>query len=104
MKEFKEKVSDAERKTIVKAIEKLRKSIKGNNRDEIMKDIDALQKVSYTLAEGIYEKAGEGRKASFSEEEREQQTGRGGESKDADRGDEEAVDADYEVIDEGEDK
>ena len=104
MKEFKEKVSDAERKTIVKAIEKLRKSIKGSNRDEIMKDIDALQKVSYTLAEGIYEKAGEARKASFSEEKQEQQTGRGGESKDADRGDEEAVDADYEVIDEGEDK
>lgn len=104
MKEFKEKVSDVERKTIVKAIEKLRKSIKGSNRDEIMKDIDALQKVSYTLAEGIYEKAGEARKASFSEEEQEQQTGRGGESKDADRGDEEAVDADYEVIDEGADK
>ena len=104
MKEFKEKVSDAERKTIVKAIEKLKKSIKGSDRDEIMKDIDALQKVSYVLAEGIYEKAGEARKASFSEEEQEQQTGRGGESKDADRGDEEAVDADYEVIDEGEDK
>lgn len=102
-KQFKEKVSEPERKAIAKAIDKLRKSVKGSDRDEIMKDIDVLQRASYALAEGMYAKAG-AREGGPSEEEPKQQTGRGGESKDAGRGDEEAVDADYEVIDEGENK
>ncbi len=102
-KQFKEKVSEPERKAIAKAIDKLKKSVKGSDRDEIMKDIDALQRVSYALAEEMYAKTGAGEEGPF-EEEPKQQTGQGGESKDAGRGDEEAVDADYEVIDEGEGK
>ena len=104
MKEFKEKVSASQQKAIAKSIEKLRKSIKASDRDEIMRDIESLQKVSYALAEGMYEKAKAAESTSFSQEGPEQQTERGGESEDTGRGKEEAVDADYEVLDENEDK
>lgn len=104
LKEFKANISEPELDAITKAIDKLKKSMKGSNRDEIMVDIDALQRASYTLAEGMYEKAGAAGPAGFKQEGPERQEGRGGESKDTGRGEEEAVDADYEVVDDNEDK
>jgi len=98
LREFGDRVAAGEKKAIEDAVEKLKRSMKGNDKDAITKDIDALQKASYKLAEEMYAKAG----ATTADQGPEQQAKPGGESRDTGKRDEEAVDADYEVLDEGE--
>lgn len=102
LKDFGDKVDAAERKAIEDALEKLKRSMKGNDKDAILSGIDALQKASYKLAEEMYAKAGAAGGGFTADQEPEQQTQPGGESGDTGKRGGGAVDADYEVIDEGE--
>jgi molecular chaperone DnaK len=104
VKEFGDKVSVADRKAIDEAIEKLKKSLKGSDRDAISRDIDGLQKASYKVAEEMYAKAGAAGGTRGSDQGKGEQHKPGGEPKEGGE-DGGAVDADYEVIDdEGEGK
>jgi molecular chaperone DnaK len=89
LKEYGDKVSGADKKNIEEAITKLKESMKSNDKATIEKDIEALQKVSYKLAEEMYKqtqaKPGE-------------QTADAG-PKEEPKKDEKKVDADYQVYD-----
>jgi molecular chaperone DnaK len=100
LKEFGSKVPQEDKKSIEEAVEKLKKSMKSNDRDVMMHDIDALQKASHRLAEEMYSKAGS--PGFDSGPQTEEQTKRGGESGTAGKRDDGAVDADYEILDEEE--
>ncbi len=100
LKEFGSRVPPEDKKAIDEAVDKLKKSMKSNDRDVIMHDIDALQKASHRLAEEMYAKAGSpGYDFGAGTDE---QAKPGGESGTAGKPDEGAVDADYEVLDEEE--
>jgi molecular chaperone DnaK len=104
LKDFGDKVPAEERKAIEEAAEKLKRSMKGNDRETIMKDIDTLQKASYKLAEEMYAKAGTAGEPHASGPGPAQESKPGGESEKTGEADTGAVDADYEVIDEDEEE
>jgi molecular chaperone DnaK len=89
LKDYGDKVSDAEKKNIEDAINKLKETMKGNDKSAIEKNIEALQKVSYKLAEEMYKQtqAQKGTEQTTTTTNEEPKTG------------EKKVDADYQVYD-----
>lgn len=100
LKDFGDKVSDADKKNIETAKEALKKAMEKDNIDEIKGKMDELQKASYKLAEEMYKKAGPppGAEAGAKPEEKKE------EKKEKKKEEEGAVEAEYEVIDEDEEK
>jgi len=101
LKEFGSRVSAEDKKLVEESLEKLKKSMKGTDKEQITRDIDALQKISYKLAEEMYATTGSSG-GDYSAGGDTQQTKQGGESQAAGMQDEEAVDADYEIVDDEE--
>lgn len=105
LREHGDKISDDEKKQIEEAVEKLKGAMQSESKEIIDAKIDELMKVSHKLAEEMYKQASQEQaqaQQQTGEEqktENEQQT----ESKEGDKG-EGTVDADYEVMDEEEDK
>ncbi|MEO0072949.1 MAG: molecular chaperone DnaK [candidate division WOR-3 bacterium] len=87
LKEFGDKISAEDRKNIEDAISRLKESMKGNDKAQIERDIENLQKASYKLAEEMYRQA---RASSQTTEQKTQQ--------------DKKVNADYQVYDEGDEK
>ncbi len=85
LKDFGDKVSESERKQIEDAITRLKESMKGQDKSAIERDMEALQKASYKLAEEMYRQTqAKGAETTAREE-----------SKTSDK----KVDADYQVYD-----
>jgi molecular chaperone DnaK len=84
LKEFGDKISSEDRKNIEEAINRLKESMKGNDKAQIERDIENLQKASYKLAEEMYRQAKTSSQTSSSTDKK--------------------VDADYQVYDEGNEK
>ncbi|MEO0092519.1 MAG: molecular chaperone DnaK [candidate division WOR-3 bacterium] len=85
LKEFGDKVSESDRKNIEDAINRLKESMKGQDKSAIERDMEALQKASYKLAEEMYRQAqAKGAETTAQEE-----------TKTSDK----KVDADYQVYD-----
>lgn len=57
LKEYGDKISESEKKNIEDAINKLKETMKGNDKSAIDRDIEALQKATYKLAEEMYKQA-----------------------------------------------
>jgi molecular chaperone DnaK len=91
LKEYGDKVSDTDKKNIEEAITKLKESMKDNDKPAIDRDIEALQKASYKLAEEMYKQA----QAKTGEQTTNTDTG----VKEEPKKDEKKVDADYQVYD-----
>lgn len=91
LKEYGDKVSDADKKNIEQAVSKLKETMKSQDKSAIEQDIEALQKVSHKLAEEIYKQAqSKGQTENTTTEQPKQN--------------EKKVDADYQVYDEPDDK
>ncbi|MFH1707733.1 MAG: molecular chaperone DnaK [Planctomycetota bacterium] len=111
MKEHKDKISDKEKKNIEAALDVLRKAKQGEDKEAIDKAIESLETVSQEFGKRIYEeaaKAGAGAQAGGApggDEPHSTGGGRtgpsGGSKKD---GEEDVVDADFEVVDDEKDK
>ncbi|MEE9605719.1 MAG: Hsp70 family protein, partial [Candidatus Scalindua sp.] len=99
LKEHGDKVDEAEKGNINQALEKLKKAKDGNNVDEIKKAIDELQAASHKLAQAMYEDTAKSQQqaAGKGTEETEEKPSEK-ESKKG-KGEEEVIDADYEVKD-----
>ena len=100
LRDYGDKLSDSEKQDIEKNIEELKKVIRSKDKAEIQKRTETLQTASYTLSEKIYQQA-----AAQSQEEA--QPGPEPESDPAEEPQQEsrssdAVDADYEIIDDEE--
>lgn len=96
LKEHGDKVSEADKENINQALEKLKKAKDEKNVDEIKKAIDKLQEASHKLAQAMYEATAKSQQ---------QAEGKGTEEKPSEKeskkgkGEEEVIDADYEVKD-----
>uniref|UniRef100_A0A7C6A9A4 Chaperone protein DnaK n=1 Tax=candidate division WOR-3 bacterium TaxID=2052148 RepID=A0A7C6A9A4_UNCW3 len=88
LKEFGDKISESDRKTIEDAINKLKDVMRTEDKSAIEREMENLQKASYKLAEEMYKRA---QKTSGAE--KEAQTTKGPEAG-------KKVDADYQVYDE----
>ncbi len=99
LKEHGDKVDEAEKGNINQALEKLKKAKDGNNVDEIKKAIDELQAASHKLAQAMYEDTAKSQQqaAGKGTEETEEKPSEK-ESKKG-KGEEDVIDADYEVKD-----
>ncbi|MCS7258271.1 MAG: molecular chaperone DnaK [candidate division WOR-3 bacterium] len=86
LKEFGDRISAEDRKNIEDAISRLKESMKGNDKAQIERDIENLQKASYKLAEEMYRQA----RASSETTQKSSQ--------------DKKVNADYQVYDEGDEK
>ncbi len=90
LEEFKDKLSDEDRKGLDDAVEKLKKSKEGSNVDDIRSSLDELNKKWNDVASKMY--------ASAKEQEPEETTEAPGQKK-KETGDDEIEDADFEVVD-----
>ncbi len=96
LKEHGDKVSEADKENINQALEKLKKAKDEKNVDEIKTAIDELQEASHKLAQAMYEATAKSQQ---------QAEGKGTEEKPSEKeskkgkGEEEVIDADYEVKD-----
>jgi len=102
LKDYGDKVSDDEKKTISEAVENAKKSLTSEDAGEMKKSQEELQKASYKLSEEMYKQAQAQQQAAGAQAGEQQAGGAeagGGEQK----GEEDVVDADYKV-DEDKDK
>lgn len=90
LEEFKDKLSDEDRKGLGDAVEKLKKSKEGSNVDDIRSSLDELNKKWNDVASKMY--------ASAKEQEPEETAEAPGQKK-KETGDDEIEDADFEVVD-----
>jgi len=100
LRDYGDKLSDSEKQDIEKKIEELKKVIHSKDKAEIQKRIETLQTASYTLSEKIYQQA-------TAQSQEEAQPGPEPEPGPAEQPQQEspssdAVDADYEIIDDEE--
>ena len=97
LKELGDKLSDAEKQAINDSIAALKKSLEGDNVEDIKEKTEALQKASYKLAEELYKQNPQGAGANpGSGPEQNGQTG-GDNFRQSNSGS--ADDVDYEVVD-----
>ena len=96
LRDFGDKISEEEKKNIENSIEKLKEVMRRDNKAAIEAEMENVQKASYKLAEEMYAKTSQS-KGRASQGPEKAKTGQ-------DSGKEEAVDADYEVVDEPEEK
>jgi len=85
LRELKDKISDSERNKIQEKIDQLRKALEGSNVDEIKAKTEELSQEFYSISQKLYQQASQG-------------TQTGSASNDA-KGNDDVVDADYEVMD-----
>jgi molecular chaperone DnaK len=85
LRELKDKISDSERNKIQEKIDQLRKALEGSNVDEIKAKTEELSQEFYSISQKLYQQASQG-------------TQTGSSSNDA-KGNDDVVDADYEVMD-----
>jgi len=102
LKDHGDALDAGERSSIDSAIETLKETLKSGGKDDIKRDMDALQQASYKLAEKMYADAQQGQgqatgppPGAGAEQPAEPSGGDGGD---------EVVDADYEIVDDDEDK
>jgi len=93
LREMVEKIDAGTRQNIESHIEKLRKTMDGEDRDAIQRDIDQLMQASHKLAEEMY-KQSSGQQAGADQAGGSQQQDAGGQK----RSDEDVVDADFEEV------
>lgn len=112
LKDYGDKVSDAEKSNINKSINDLKEKLKSDNIDDITKSTEALTKVSHKIAEEVYKQqaakqqkaggqAGHGAGPGAGEQQSPPQP-QG--SQESDNKKDDVVDAEYKVEDEGKDK
>lgn len=94
LKEYGDKVSAEDKKSIEKAIEVLKKSMKGDDIPKIKKDTEKLQEEVQKIGTAIYQKV--------SQEQAEQQAKKQAGEAEEGKEDKEYVDADYKIVDEEE--
>jgi molecular chaperone DnaK len=94
LKEYGDKVSAEDKKSIEKAIEALKESMKGDDIPKIKKDIGKLQEEVQKIGTAIYQKVAQEQ----AEQQAKKQAGEAEEGKE----DKEYVDADYKIVDEEE--
>ncbi len=85
LSELKDKISDSERNKIQEKIDQLRKALEGSNVEEIKAKTEELSQEFYSISQKLYQQANQG-------------TQTGSASNDA-KGNDDVVDADYEVMD-----
>ncbi len=85
LRELKDKISDSERNKIQEKIDQLRKALEGSNVEEIKAKTEELSQEFYSISQKLYQQANQG-------------TQTGSASNDA-KGNDDVVDADYEVMD-----
>lgn len=85
LRELKDKISDSERNKIQEKIDQLRKALEGSNVEEIKAKTEELSQEFYSISQKLYQQASQG-------------TQTGSASNDA-KGNDDVVDADYEVMD-----
>ncbi len=98
LKEFGEKISEADRTNIQKKIDSLKELLQGKDIDKIKKGTEELTTASHKLAEEIYKKAGAGQAGQAGGQAGPQ--GGQGQSAPKDKKSEDIVDAEYKVEDE----
>jgi molecular chaperone DnaK len=94
LKEYGDKVSAEDKKSIEKSIEALKESMKGDDIPKIKKDIEKLQEEVQKIGTAIYQKVAQEQ----AEQQAKKQAGEAEEGKE----DKEYVDADYRIVDEEE--
>jgi molecular chaperone DnaK len=95
LREHGEKISGQERANIEAAVEKLKQSLASENTQKIKADMDALQKATYKMSEQMYAEA---------QKQAQQAAGQPSGGQKREGGTKEGpIEADYEIIDEGED-
>ncbi len=92
LKEHGDKLGEDDKNAIENCIKELRESLQGEDKDDIDAKIDALQKASYKLGEVVYEQT-KSEQAGAAE----QPGGEGAQAETGADGDDDVVDADYEV-------
>jgi molecular chaperone DnaK len=92
LEEFKDKLDDADKKSLTDAVEKLKTANGGSNIDDIKSAMDELNKVWSGLATKMYDTA----KTEESPKAEKSETKKGSKGK---KGDDEIEDADFEVVD-----
>ncbi|NQT22956.1 MAG: molecular chaperone DnaK, partial [Candidatus Omnitrophica bacterium] len=99
LKDYGNKVSKEEKETIEKKLTDLKESLKKDNMEDIKKKTEELQKASYKLAEEVYKDAQKKQQTKQDPQKPEDK----GQAKEAKK-DEDVVDADYKVEDDGKEK
>ena len=101
LKEHGDKISDDEKKKIAEAKERLESAMKTDSVEIINQKIDDLMQASHKLAEELYKQSAE---QSAQGQAQGEPQGEQTESAGAEKKGDEAVDADFEVVDDKEDK
>lgn len=90
LKDYGDKISDEEKKKVEEALEEAKKHLKSESAEEVQQAMQKLTTASHTIAQKVYEEAA--KKAQGAKQEKPEEKS----AKD------DTVDADYEVVDEGE--
>jgi molecular chaperone DnaK len=99
LRDYGEKITDGDRKSIESAVAELRKAMEANNTEQMKKKTEELKQAAYKLAEEVYKAgaaqgaAAQGKAASG------QEAGSTGEGQRSEESGETVEDADYEVVD-----
>jgi molecular chaperone DnaK len=101
LKEHADKIESGEKVKAEAAIEKLKKAIEANSVEDMKKGMEELQQASHKIAEAMYRQTAQQQDSSAGVPPANHQTGEKREAKGRPRKDEDIVDADYEVVDEG---
>ncbi|UCE73727.1 MAG: molecular chaperone DnaK [Methanomassiliicoccales archaeon] len=94
IKEYGDKVSSEDKKSIEKAIEDLKESMKGDDITKIKKDVENVQNEVQKIGSAIYQQV--------AKEQAEKQAKEQASATEEDKGDKEYVDADYKIVDDDE--
>ena len=92
LKDYGEKVSDADKQNIQKEIDSLKEKIQKKDLDAIKSGMESLQKASYKLAEEVY-KSTAGQQGEAQQQQEGEQPGGGDQEKK--KGDDDVIDADF---------
>jgi len=104
LKEHGEKLPEEDKKKVQEEIDKLKKTLESGDIEEIKKGIESLTQASHKLAEIMYKEAAEKQQKQQAGAAHGEQTAGGAASGQESKKEEDVVDADYEVVDEGQDK
>ncbi len=102
LKDYGEKVSEADRENIRTAIDALKKAIETNDTNAIKEKTEALQQASYKLAEEVYKNAGAQAQETQTGSNPGKAGGNGGEGESSSGSSGNVEDVDYEVVDDDE--
>jgi molecular chaperone DnaK len=95
LRDYGDKVSSDEKKSIEEKIEKVKEAVRGDSAEQIDRSIEELMQASHKIAEEMYKQTTAQQQTTSQEPPKEEK----GEEKKEDKGKEGAVDADFEVVD-----